>query len=112
MSHSKRKRDKSNKSFVMLPRRMLRDQEWKGLSPAAKILYVHLKGKYNGHNNGAIRLYYSELKGVRGISSPNTASRAFRELEKKGWIKRTKLGGVYRRINEYELTGKHDVYLK
>jgi hypothetical protein len=111
MSASRRRKNKSHKSFVMLPRQMLRSEEWKDLSPAAKILYVHLKGKYNGNNNGAIRLYYSELKGVKGVSSPNTASKAFQELEKKEWITRTEIGGLYRHVNEYKLTGKHDVYL-
>jgi len=111
MSISKRSRNKGHKSFVMLPRQMLRGEAWKELTPAAKILYVYLKGKYNGINNGGIKLYYSELKGVNGISSPNTVSRAFRELEEKGWIKRTKIGGLYRHYNEYELTGEHDAYL-
>lgn len=96
----------------MLPRKMLRSHEWKMLGPAAKILYIHLKGKYNGHNNGEIRLYYSELKGIKGLSSPSTVSHAFNELEEKGWIKRTKLGGLYRTINEYELTGNFDDYLQ
>lgn len=96
----------------MLPRKMLRSHEWKILKPAAKILYIHLKGKYNGHNNGEIRLYYSELKGIQGLSSPSTVSKAFKELEEKGWIKKTKLGGLYRSINEYELTGNYDDYLQ
>ncbi len=62
MGFAKRKKDKRYRPFVMLPRKMLRSKEWKELSPAAKLFYVYLKGKYNGHNNGEIRLYYSELK--------------------------------------------------
>jgi len=107
-----RRRNKGYKSFVMLPRKMIRSQEWKNLGPAAKILYIHLKGKYNGHNNGEIRLYYSELKGIQGLLSPSTVSKAFKELEEEGWIKRTKLGGLYRTINEYELTGNFDDYIQ
>ena len=112
MSWAKRRRNKGYKSFVMLPRKMLRSKEWKDLAPAAKLFYIHLKGKYNGHNNGEIRLHYSELKGIKGISSPSTISTANKELEEKGWIKRTKLGGLYRTINEYELTGNFDEYLQ
>jgi hypothetical protein len=109
---AKRRSKKSNKSFVMLGRSMLlRQPEWKGLSIAAKLAYVYLKAKFNGTNNGSIRLHYSELKGVKGISSPSTISRAFKELEKKEWIKRTKHGGLHRYFNEYELTGKHDDHL-
>ena len=96
----------------MLARKMLKDQNWNDLSPAAKLFYIYLKAKFNGSNNGNIRLHYSELNGVKGLSSPSTISRAIKELEKKEWIKRTKLGGLYRHINEYELTGNYDECLK
>ena len=108
MSYAKRQRNKSHSSFVMLPRKMIRGKEWKKLSPAARELYIQLKGKYNGSNNGKIRLYYSELESIEGLRSPSTRSKAFRELESKGWVKRTKLGGLYRYFNEYSLTGKYD----
>lgn len=108
MSVSKRRSEKRHKSFVMLSRKMLRDKNWKDLSSAAKLFYIYLKGKFNGHNNGKIRLSYTELKGVRGISSPATISSASKELQKSGWIKRKKIGGLYRHVNEYELTGKYD----
>lgn len=111
MSRARRRKDRGHKSFVMLPRKMLRRKEWKELNPAAKILYLYLKAKYNGSNNGEIRLYYSELKGIKGISSPSTISKATRELENEGWIERTKKGGLYRYFNEYKLTGKFDDYL-
>lgn len=108
MSYSKRKRDKRYNSFVPLSRKMLRCKEWKELSPRAKLLYIYIKSKYNGFNNGKIRLYYSELKGIRGLSSPATISKANKELESKGWVKRTRYGGLYRYFNEYRLTGKYD----
>ena len=90
---------------------MLRSQDWVQLSPAAKLFYIHLKAKYNGNNNGEIRLHYSELKGIRGISAPPTISKATNELEEKGWIRRTQHGGLYRYHNKFELTGKFDEYL-
>jgi len=108
MSRRSRKGTKYRHSFVMLPRRMLNDSQWKNLSPAAKLLYIHLKAKYNGINNGSIRLYYSELQGIKGISSPSTISKAIKELEEKRWIRRAKIGGLFRYNNEYQLTGKYD----
>ena len=111
MSWAKRKKDKRFNSFVAIPRKTLWNKEWKELSSSAKILYLYLKAKYNGHNNGSIRLYYSELKGIKGLSSDSTISNAFKELEQKEWIRRTNLGGLYRRINEYGLTSKFDDYL-
>lgn len=92
----------------MITRRMLRNEEWKNLSPSAKLFYIYLKGKFNGYNNGEIRLYYSELEGIKGLSSHATISKASKELENKGWILKTKVGGLYRNCNEFKLIGKFD----
>ncbi|MFH1800234.1 MAG: hypothetical protein ABH891_05260 [Candidatus Omnitrophota bacterium] len=100
---------RSNKlpPFVPLPREMLKLPEWRsGLSNSAKVLYIHLKHKFVGHNNGEICLHYSE---VRDILAPGTISRAFKELEEKDWIRREQqIGGKYRFTVYYRLTGKHD----
>ena len=87
---------------------MIWGDEWADLSPAAKVIYIQMKGKYNFKNNGKIKLYYSELRKIKGLKCSRSISKGFRELDLKEWIKRTKLGGVYGRSNEYELTGKHD----
>ena len=96
----------------MLGRDMLYNcTEWKSLPLCAKYFYIKLKAKYNGSNNGNIRLYYSELKGEKGLSSHSTISRAIKELENNGWIERTKLGGLYRHFNEFRLTEKFDNHI-
>ncbi len=82
--------------------------EWKVLSPSAKLLYLYLKARFNGSNNGKIRLSYSALSGIKGISSSATISKAMKELEESGWINRTKIGGLYRNNNEFRLTAKFD----
>ena len=98
--------------FMMLGRDMvLHCGEWKQLSPSAKILYLYVKAKHNGINNNHICLHYSELESVRGLASPSTVCKAFKELEQKGWIKRTSLGGMYRTPNKYGLTGRYDDYI-
>lgn len=108
MGINKRKQ-KRHRDFFMVGRGMLFScSEWKELSAAAKILYLYIKGKFNGCNNGEIRLHYSELRHVRGISSSSTISKANRLLEEKGWITITKRGGLYRHYNLYALTGKYD----
>jgi hypothetical protein len=94
--------------YVKMPRQMIFSKEWSDLSPAAKIIYFQMKGKYNSNNNGRIKLYYSELRKIKGLKCSRSISKGFRELEEKEWIKRTKLGGIYGRPNEYELTGKYD----
>ena len=94
--------------YSKMPRQMIFSKEWINLSPAAKIIYVQMKGKYNSNNNGKLKLYYSELRKIKGLKCSRSISKGFRELEEKEWIKRTKLGGAYGRPNEYELTGKYD----
>ena len=99
------------KNFFMLGREMiLHCDEWKQLTPSAKVLYLILKAKYNGTNNGQIILHYKELEAVRGLSSPSTASSAFKELCQKGWITVTGNGGLFRNPNKYGFTGKYDTY--
>jgi hypothetical protein len=108
----KGKRDSYTQPFVMLGKRLwLKSPEWRGLSPQARDVYAMLKSKYNGHNNGEIRLHYSEIRGVSGLKCNKSISKAFRELEAKTWIERTKIGGMYRYHNLYKLTGKFDEHL-
>lgn len=109
--HKGRKKIKFT-NFLMLGRDMvLHCHEWKQLSPSAKILYIHIKAKHNGTNNGDIILPYSELRAVEGFRSPSTASHAVKELVKKGWITKSGNGGLYRTPNRYALTGRYDDYI-
>ena len=94
--------------YIKIPRQMIFSKEWADLIPAAKIIYIQMKGKYNSNNNGKLKLYYSELRRIKGLKCSRSISRGFQELEEKEWIIRTKLGGAYGRPNEYELTGKYD----
>ena len=99
------KRKKRHASFVGLSRKTLKSKEWRtGLSSSAKVLYLHLKYKFVGYNNGNIMLHYSEID----FMAPATASRAFKELGAKGWIIKTRFGGLYRYSTKFELTGKYD----
>ena len=85
-------------------------KQWRGLSAAAKIFYWHLKGGYNGSNNGEIKFPYRAMKDVVGCSNPRTISRASQELQKKEWIEIEERGGLYRHNNLYKLTFKYDLY--
>jgi len=82
----KGKRD-VHSSFVALDRSLLfKCDSWKGLTPGEKLFYVYLRAKFNGGNNGQIKLHYSELKGIWGFSSNETISWSIRELEAARWI--------------------------
>lgn len=108
----RRRRWHSSRSFVMIPRGMLFNcKEWKELSAPAKLLYIMIKARYNGSNNGDISLPYSALKDYRGISSSATISKASSELQKAKFIERRQIGGLFRRQNYYKLTGRFDDHL-
>lgn len=83
--------------------------EWLGFSPGARDIYCMLKAKYSGANNGQINLFYSELLKIKGLKSKRTIRSAFGELEEKGWIERTKPGGLLRHPTCYRLTWKFDI---
>jgi hypothetical protein len=111
MSIAKRRRKNGRDSppFARLEKDMLLNcSGWKDLSPSAKLLYMYIKAKYNGSNNGEIKLSYSELSGVKGISSSRTISKAQLELTTKEWIEITTHGGMYRYSNLYKLTWRFD----
>jgi len=107
----KGKRDRYCPPFVALSKELiLRTPEWWALSHGARDIYLLLKAKHNGSNNGRICLYYAEVlnKRIAGLRSPKAISAAFRELEDNKWIKRTKIGGLYRFKNEYALLWTYD----
>lgn len=99
------KRRKNGPPFVMLERATLKSQEWRQLSHSEMIAYIYIKKNYLGYNNGEISFRYSE---IRGIMSPATLSKALKGLTSKGWIEKTKHGGMFRYYCLYKLTGKHD----
>lgn len=97
-------------AHVGIERRTLKEEHWQGLSAAAKIFYIHLKGRYNGQNNGNIKLSYGAMSDVIGCCNRHAISKAIKELETKGWIKRTRKGALYRYPNIFKLTWKYDLY--
>ncbi len=101
MSWPRRQRSKCP-PFVMGRKAMLRSQEWKALTNSERVVWIHLKADFRGHNADSLRLSYISLK---GIMAPATVSKAFKGLEKKGWIEKTKHGGLFRYHCTYRLTG-------
>jgi len=99
------RRRKNSPPFVMLERSVLNSLEWQSLTHSEMIAYIFLKKNYNGSNNGEISLKYTELKKV---FSSATLSKALKGLIKKGWIEKTKYGGLYRYYCLYKLTGAFD----
>lgn len=84
---------RSGKPFLRLPKEILNSDKYASLSPKAVKLLLDLGSQYNGHNNGDLCASFSIMQ-ARGWRSKNTLYSAIHELEKTGFIVRTKQGGM------------------
>lgn len=89
----------------MIERDTLKKKEWKDLDHTTKLIYIYLKSHFNGFNNGKIPFKYNDYKDE---FSPATIAKSLKELQDKGWIEKTKYGGLYRYYCLYRLTGRYD----
>lgn len=94
--HDATGRRKGGGQFVPISYLMAQSDAWRSLSgPAAKV-YVELRSRFNGYNNGQIILSFAEASNLLALGK-STVSRAFKELECKGFISKTKQGQWYGR---------------
>ncbi len=77
---------RSPKSFVKLDHGLLGSEAWRHLSPRACKLYIAVRIRCNGMNNGYISYSIREAMELL-ICNPNTACAAFDELTDKGFLK-------------------------
>lgn len=97
---------RSEGQYVPLPYAVLKSPAWRCLSGAAVKVFLELHTRFNGGNNGNVRLSMNEAAKALGIGKA-TAQRAFVELQDKGFIALTNPGNWYhRRAHEWRLTQK------
>ena len=97
---------KSEGQYLPLPYSQLRSPAWRSLSGAAVRVWLELHTRFNGANNGAVRLSYAEAADALGIGKA-TAQRAFQNLQDKGFLVLEKEGNWYhRQAHEWRLTTK------
>jgi len=89
--------------FIAIYKALLKDPAWRRLSSSAKVLYVYMRSKFNTSTFSEVSLAYSE---VNDMMSSRTISRAFRELQAAGFIKKTKHGGLYGGVCKYKFVGE------
>jgi hypothetical protein len=103
MAKKKYKRAKQPR-YVGLPFVMLEHPNYQALSNTAARVFVELRHRYNGHNNGAIGLSCRDA-GIVAHCSRNTAQKALNELEHYGFIIRRRVGTFgNRKASEFILT--------
>ena len=76
-----------------IPHEVTDGPAWRVLSFSAKALYVDLRAKLRSTNNGNINATLSEMK-HRGWASSATLARALQQLERMGFIAKTRQGGI------------------
>ncbi len=94
--------------FVQLHYWFLECPAWRSLKPDRKAVYLELAYRFNGRNNGEIALSIRDAARLCNIAK-DTAMKALRELEAKGFIAIEKPGGFdYKRqhATEYRLTAQ------
>ena len=81
-------RKKAAGRFVQLHHWFLASEAWQSLKPGPRALYVELKRRYTGSNNGRISLSHREAAAALGVSR-NTVGPYFADLQEKGFIRMT-----------------------
>ena len=83
---------------------MAHSPAFRGLSGAAVKLWIEVRCRFNGGNNGALRVSMGEAATLLGMSK-STAQRAFQELVDAGFLVLMREGHWYgRRAHEWRST--------
>lgn len=73
---------------VQLPEWLQSSEAWATMKPGPRALYVELKRRFNGSNNGAIYLSHRDAAKALNVHR-NTVGPMFRELAGRGFIRMT-----------------------
>lgn len=89
MSYKKKKRGFAR--HVQLMEAFQKTEPWATLKPGPRALYIELKRRYNGTNNGRIYMSHREAAELINVHR-NTVPAYFEELERRGLIRATGAG--------------------
>ncbi len=112
---SKAKGRRESGTFVAIPDKVVRHEKFAALSPIATKLLCDCLAQYNRINNGDLCVTFKVMQ-RRGWRSKQTLARALAELERTGFLIRTRQGGR-NRCSLFALSffaiddckGKHDL---
>ena len=93
---NKKGRSARGGQWIPLPYPLVRSLAWRSLSGAAVKVFLELRSRFNGGNNGDLSLSLGDAASLLGLSK-TTAKRAFDELERKGFLVNTSPGSWYGR---------------
>jgi hypothetical protein len=84
--HNNKGRSTSDGKFIQLGEWLMKSEAWRQASVFERSLYIEIKRRYNGSNNGDVPLSHREAQDLLGCSNRPVLV-AFRGLQKKGFIK-------------------------
>jgi biotin operon repressor len=90
-------RSKGGEQYAPLPYALLQSPAWRSLSGAAVKVFLELRTRFHGANNGRLTLSLEEAKRLLGLGK-TTVQRALEELQVKGLIICTRKGQWYGRL--------------
>lgn len=92
--------------YLPIPYSMANHPAFRSLSGSALKVWIELRSKFNGSNNGKLSLSFQDAATKLGLSK-TTVGRAFKELQEKGFIVKQRAGHWYgRKAAEYQITDK------
>ncbi|WP_206338731.1 hypothetical protein [Sulfitobacter sp. BSw21498] len=83
-----KRKKKGGGRFVQLPEWLQASEAWTTLKPGPRALYIELKRRYNGSNNGHIILSHRSAAQSLNVNR-NTVGGWFLELQERGFIRMT-----------------------
>lgn len=97
-------RSKGDGQFMPIPYTMARSEAFRSLNGNALKVFIELRCRYDGRNNGELSLSFQNAADLLGMGK-STVKRAFDELIEKGFVIRKREGHWYgRRAAEYIVT--------
>lgn len=97
-------RNEGGGQFMPVPYHTARSEAFRALSGGALKVFIEIRCRFNGGNNGRLTLSMDEAARLLGMSK-STVQRAFSELVEKGFLKLRRPGQWYgRRAAEYIAT--------
>lgn len=90
-------RSKESEQYAPLSYDMIQSQAWRSLSGPAVKVWLELRARYNGGNNGRLILSLDEGQRLLRLGKA-TIKRALDELQEKGFLVLTRRGRWYGRL--------------
>ncbi|WP_442577580.1 hypothetical protein ACSBOB_18580 [Mesorhizobium sp. ASY16-5R] len=86
MSRSDRRGNRvGGPAFVQIFHWIRKTEAWRSLSPYSRLLYIEMRAKFSGTNNGGISMSYREAADLLGCSNGPVIT-GFRELQDRGFM--------------------------